>query len=76
MSEWRDSPPAVSGLPQGNRARCPERCPRDNDGAEEECVEGLKFPPLPVQSLLEGRAFKKWCRGLCGIHTGMRLLPL
>jgi len=40
-----DSPSAASGLPQGNRARCPERWPRDNDGGEDEFMEGLKLPP-------------------------------
>lgn len=50
MSEWRDSLSAGSGLPRGNRPPCPERCPRDNDGAEEECVEGLKLTPCSLSA--------------------------
>lgn len=46
MPERWDSLSVVSGLPHGNRACCPERWPCDDNGAEEEFVEGLKFPPL------------------------------
>lgn len=49
--EWsenrRDSMP---GIPQGNRECCPEAC--DDNGAEEERVEGLKVSSPPPHWLL------------------------
>lgn len=47
MPEQWDSLSVVSGLPHGNRVRCPEGWPCNDNGAEEEFVEGLKFPLLP-----------------------------
>lgn len=69
LPERCDSPSAVSGLPQENQACCPERWPCDDNEAEEECVEGLTFPPVRFGSLLQGWAFRKRCSSVSG-HMG------